>query len=536
MASAGDGAPEPPGGERQQHRHEQQQHGEVGQHGLDPAALRDQRLQAGQRPGVGDQLARSTASRPASSGSGSCSRRARPSARPRNTPSDAAWSAVLADRPDEHRDRRRDEREHEDERRGRQRVAPRDAEHERRHDDDVGRLEQRDAEAGRAASPATIVAARRRRRHHPPRDAQPAGDDERSDAVIDVRNMNITSWVDAPNVNCVKPANEPGSPTRLTVDRDAGHVGVAGLGGGPAPGPSPRGPRRSATRAAVAIAAMRAAAASTGARSPLGERARSCRGSAARPSPVPRSAAAKPSGITRPASSLPCSTCAAQRRPRRRSRRTSRRVIVRCAGSRPGPPRPRRRPARRPRAARAVEPPNWSPRATMIIVGSTNTKNRSPRSRSWRMRLTRPIASALPEPLIGRHQAPRAEHADRPRDEPDAEQHRRPPARPSRATPPAPCMSPSPRRNQPWGVSSASVAKASGACARRRERAAEDPERDRDGAARGPGGVLRRRANETTSVEIADRRDDRGARRAARSRPRAAPSRRRSAGSSRRPA
>ena len=44
----------------------------------------------------------------------------------------------------------------------------------------------------------------------------------RSDAVIEVRNVNITSWVDAPNVNCVNPANEPGSPTRLTVTATPG--------------------------------------------------------------------------------------------------------------------------------------------------------------------------------------------------------------------------------------------------------------------------------------------------------------------------
>src|SRR4029079_6921356 len=36
-------------------------------------------------------------------------------------------------------------------------------------------------------------------------------------AVIDVRNMNRTSWVDAPNVNCENPANTPTWPTCETT-------------------------------------------------------------------------------------------------------------------------------------------------------------------------------------------------------------------------------------------------------------------------------------------------------------------------------
>ena len=233
---------------------------------------------------------------------------------------------------------------------GRERVAPRDAEHDRRHDDDVGRLEQRDAEpAERLAG--DDRARRRRRRHHPPRDAQLPGADERGgDAVIDVRNMNITSWVDAPNVNCENPANRPASPTRVTVDRDAGRRSRSRPRPRPGLGPSAPAPSASATRAAVAIAATRATAASTGARSPavsasvvpdvaqLGragarERARRTHRGSRRP---PRACRARPS----PAAS-----------PRRRLADVER--VGPSRGARPEPaPRRRRRAARRPRAAR----------------------------------------------------------------------------------------------------------------------------------------------------------------------------------------
>ena len=58
-------------------------------------------------------------------------------------------------------------------------------------------------------------------------------DTRRPAAVIDVRNMNITSWVDAPNVNCEKPANVPAVADPAHRHHDAGRVRVAGRGGGP---------------------------------------------------------------------------------------------------------------------------------------------------------------------------------------------------------------------------------------------------------------------------------------------------------------
>ena len=98
-----------------------------------------------------------------------------------------------------------------------------------------------------------------------------------------------------------------------------------------------------------------------------------------------------------------------------------------------------------------------------MIVGSTNTKNRSPRSRTWRTRLTRPIARTLPSRLIRGVTRRRARASPSP--PVTAAMSRSTPAagRQSATVPPAPAISPRPRRNQACGVISATRAMTSGA-------------------------------------------------------------------------
>ena len=222
----------------------------------------------------------------------------------------------------------------------------------------------------------------------------------RSDAVIDVRNVNITSWVEAPNVNCVNPANVPGSPIRAHRHHHAGRRRRTRPRPRPAPAsnvPAPsacRDPRRRRDRRHPARRGLdrrpqalrqrrrRAQVAQL-------DRARG-RGRAAPPRTRPGSPARPRARRARPSSAA---------WPRRSRGRTSKRASsariastsAAASGSPAGTTTPRRA---------AVVPPNWRPRATMISVGRTSTKNRSPRSRSWRTRLTRPIASALRTPLI----------------------------------------------------------------------------------------------------------------------------------------
>ena len=199
--------------------------------------------------------------------------------------------------------------------------------------------------------------------------------------------------------------------------------------------------------------------------------------------PEPASAPANPSGTTTPASSVPALHLLEELLDRRRGCRTSNRVGSASKQRRRALPPPRRRTAPRRRDGPA-RPAELEPE-----------RHDDDRRQDEHEEQVGPVADLAEEVdagdrrapcagwIIGRHQASRrAASRGRPVTRPISEQHRDRGQAVGGGRRAVPCMSPRPRRNQPCGVSSASRRHQVRRLARRRERPAEDAERDRDGA------------------------------------------------------